>query len=291
MTDITTWFRLHFFALDVRTSAIIASIFAVSAGGIYMSLAKAPGHMVTVNAVALAAAVLIIRFLMVKTENLLPFFCIVSAALLLATAWAGISLGGVSRWFQIGPLLVQPAMLILAATVTAFAYRPTSLSTIAIILISISLALQPDRAMAGAMTLSLMTIAILTKKRLLILAAAMSLAGFAVAVWRPDGLPAVEFVEAVYQSSFLFNPAMGVLILVASLALFWPMVIAALSASKSEVRMAAVGNIMIWIGVMVAAIFGNYPTPLVGYGASAIIGYALSIAIMAGAENRWNKSK
>ena len=282
--------RLRLFALDARRSAIIASIFAVLAGGIYMSLAKAPNHMVAVNAAALAVAVLVIKFLVVKTENLLPFFCIVSAALLLTTACAGTSLGGVYRWFQIGPLQVQPAMLLLAAAVTAFICRPTNLSTIAMILISISLALQPDRAMAGAMTLSLMTIAILMKKQSLVLAAAMSLAAFAVTLWRPDNLPAVEFVEAVYRSSFLFNPAIGVLISIASLALFWPMVMAALNASKSEVRMAAIGNIMIWAGVMVAAIFGNYPTPLVGYGASAIVGYALSIAIVSRAENRWGKS-
>jgi hypothetical protein len=36
----------------------------------------------------------------------------------------------------------------------------------------------------------------------------------------------------------------------------------------------------IWLGVIVAAALGNYPTPLVGYGGSAIIGYVLSLAAL-----------
>jgi hypothetical protein len=34
----------------------------------------------------------------------------------------------------------------------------------------------------------------------------------------------------------------------------------------------------VWIGVVVAAALGNYPTPLVGYGGSAVLGYLLSLA-------------
>ena len=33
-----------------------------------------------------------------------------------------------------------------------------------------------------------------------------------------------------------------------------------------------------WLAVAVFAIIGNYPTPLVGYGSSAILGYFLSAA-------------
>ena len=38
----------------------------------------------------------------------------------------------------------------------------------------------------------------------------------------------------------------------------------------------------VWLGVIVAAALGNYPTPLVGYGGSAILGYALSLSFMPG---------
>jgi hypothetical protein len=33
----------------------------------------------------------------------------------------------------------------------------------------------------------------------------------------------------------------------------------------------------VWLAVIVAAALGNYPTPLVGYGGSAILGYLLSL--------------
>ena len=35
-----------------------------------------------------------------------------------------------------------------------------------------------------------------------------------------------------------------------------------------------------WLGMVVAAALGNYPTPVVGYGGSAILGYALSLSLM-----------
>ena len=38
----------------------------------------------------------------------------------------------------------------------------------------------------------------------------------------------------------------------------------------------------VWLGVVVAAALGNYPTPLVGYGGSAILGYVLSLSLMPG---------
>ena len=42
----------------------------------------------------------------------------------------------------------------------------------------------------------------------------------------------------------------------------------------------------IWIGVIVAAALGNYPTPLVGYGGSAVLGYLLSLASIAPVASR-----
>ena len=33
-----------------------------------------------------------------------------------------------------------------------------------------------------------------------------------------------------------------------------------------------------WTGTIAAAVLGDYPTPVVGYGGSAILGYALSLS-------------
>ena len=35
-----------------------------------------------------------------------------------------------------------------------------------------------------------------------------------------------------------------------------------------------------WLAVVAFAFAGNYPTPLVGYGSSAILGYCLSAAVL-----------
>jgi len=35
-----------------------------------------------------------------------------------------------------------------------------------------------------------------------------------------------------------------------------------------------------WAAVVAAAALGNFPTPLVGYGGSAIIGYLISLAVL-----------
>ena len=42
----------------------------------------------------------------------------------------------------------------------------------------------------------------------------------------------------------------------------------------------------VWLGAVAAAALGNYPTPLVGYGGSAILGYALSLSFMPGRAGR-----
>jgi hypothetical protein len=48
----------------------------------------------------------------------------------------------------------------------------------------------------------------------------------------------------------------------------------------------------IWLAVIVAAAVGNYPTPLVGYGGSAVIGYVLSaFALPAAAGHRVAEGK
>ena len=36
----------------------------------------------------------------------------------------------------------------------------------------------------------------------------------------------------------------------------------------------------LWLTIVVAAALDNYPTPLVGYGGSAIVGYLLSLSLM-----------
>jgi hypothetical protein len=36
----------------------------------------------------------------------------------------------------------------------------------------------------------------------------------------------------------------------------------------------------VWMAAVLAAALGNYPTPVVGYGGSAIVGYLLSLGLL-----------
>ena len=37
---------------------------------------------------------------------------------------------------------------------------------------------------------------------------------------------------------------------------------------------------VVWLGTVVAAALGNYPTPVVGYGGSAILGYSMCLSLI-----------
>ena len=50
-----------------------------------------------------------------------------------------------------------------------------------------------------------------------------------------------------------------------------------LHALQREGAQALAAQALLWTGAVVAAALGNYPTPLVGYGSSAVIGYCLSL--------------
>jgi hypothetical protein len=42
----------------------------------------------------------------------------------------------------------------------------------------------------------------------------------------------------------------------------------------------------VWLAIILAAALGNYPTPVVGYGSSAIIGYLLSLTALSATAKR-----
>jgi hypothetical protein len=69
---------------------------------------------------------------------------------------------------------------------------------------------------------------------------------------------------------------MGAAVLTGALLLIVPAVYGFGKSSAHQHVYAVFG--MVWIGVIVAAALGNYPTPLVGYGGSAVLGYVLSLA-------------
>lgn len=199
-----------------------------------------------------------------------------SGVALLATALFGASADGASRWIWIGPLSVQVSLVLVPLMLVAFARRRDWTGTAGIALAALALALQPDRAMAGAMALGLAALAASRRDAFSMSALLAALAAFAFTLVRPDLLPAVPFVDRVLYTAFAVHPLAGAAILLGLGLLVLPAF-----AGRSRGPVDDSGRWVfaaVWIGVIAAAALGDYPTPVVGYGGSAILGYVLSLS-------------
>jgi hypothetical protein len=264
---------------DPRAIGLACAAAAVGLGAVYLAAAQAPWLYIVVNCTALVLG-LIAYSALVRSgwggSRLSSAIVLGLAFALVATALFGASADGVSRWIRLGPLGVQVSLVFVPLMIVTFARHRDSAGTAGLIVAALALALQPDRAMAGVLAASLLTLAILRfdiRVGLALLAAGIS---FAVTLVRPDPSPAVPWVDRILYTSFDVHPLVGAAVLTGALLLIVPAIYGFAKSSEHKHVYAAFG--MVWIGVIAAAALGNYPTPLVGYGGSAVLGYLLSLA-------------
>lgn len=261
-----------------RVLAAVAATTAVVLGLVYLWVAGAPSHMLAINAVALAiglVTLVIASKLKPPTAEATGLSMIAVAGLLLATALFGTPVDGAARWVRLGALFVQPSLILLPLLLMLFVRVPSGSGTVAMVVAAAALALQPDRAMAGMMVASLGVAWLLRQERAVLLALIVSLAAFCVTLVRPDQLPAVPFVDNVLVSSYELHPLTGLAVTSGALTLLLPAV-AGWMCDPASRRIYAVFAAQ-WLAIVAAAAVGNYPTPLVGYGGSAILGYLLCL--------------
>ncbi|PZR35976.1 MAG: hypothetical protein DI526_05140 [Caulobacter segnis] len=102
--------------------------------------------------------------------------------------------------------------------------------------------------------------------------AVLGLACAAYAFTRHDPLPAVAHVERVIPNAFAAAPLVGVLAGLAMaalpLAMLW---------RRREAQTLALAGV--WTGFALANLLGNYPAPVLGAGASPLLGWLLSIGL------------
>jgi hypothetical protein len=132
--------------------------------------------------------------------------------------------------------------------------------------------------MAGIMAATLALLALYRQERQVVLALTVAGVSFAVTLLRPDSLPAVPYVDQILYTSFEVHPLAGIAVLGGALLLIVPALAGFWMDSTNRAAHAVFG--LVWLGMVVAAALGNYPTPVVGYGGSAILGYALSLSFM-----------
>lgn len=261
-----------------RALGIACAIGAVVLGLAHMVIAGAPTRYVGVNVGALVIGLTMLA-LLGRTAPMGRQWAggaiVAMTGALLATALAGVEVEGMSRWVRLGGFAIQPSLILLPLMIVAFSQARSILATAGIVAAAAAMALQPDRAMAGMLVLSLVTLTIICRDRQSIVALVASIAGFVVTLARADTLSAIPYVDQVLYSAFDAHAGAGLAVLGGSALLLVPAIVGWQRDDGNRATYAAFGAV--WLAAIMAAALGNYPTPILGYGGSAIIGYALSL--------------
>lgn len=249
---------------------ILALALPVVAGLGYMAAFGAPRAYLAVNALALlAGAVWIVLGRAPAAATARRVLALLLLALFALPLLTGPRLDEVARWIPAGPatlhagMLTLPALALLAAADRA--YGPQLL--LAAVLVSL---LQPDAASALALACAAGGVLLATRSWLFGGAALAALVASIAAALRGD-LPPQPFVEQVIAEAAHHSVVAAVALVLALTASFVLMLRGA-PADRAE-RFALAGTLL---GFAAAATAANYPAPLIGYGASAILGYALA---------------
>lgn len=260
-----------------RSVGIACGACATAIGLGYLAVAGAPAVYLMVQAAALgiglAALAMMARLPWQLTERSSGAILLLLGFALLATALFGVSIDGAARWVKVGAVYMQPSLVLLPPMLLLFARFPRAAGSAGVALAALAMALQPDRAMAGATAGALVALMFLRPTRWTMGTAAASVVAFAAALAQPDALPAVPFVDQILYTAFAVSPVVGAAVLAGAAALLLP----ALGAGEWDRRLVFGAT---WLGMVAAAALGNYPTPLLGYGGSAVLGYLLSVALL-----------
>ena len=271
-----------------RTLVFSCGVAAASAGLIQLHLAGAPPQYLTVNLAGLGIGLLLVALLngpMVRCpEPVAAVLCAAGAILLTATSLWGSEFENVRRWMAAGPVVLQTSLIVIPAMLVLYARFPGRLATASLSLAALALAAQPDPAMAAALAAGLLVILISTVRQQVLLALLFALVGSVAALYQPHALPAIEHVEGVYGEALRDGWVRPVLVYGGTVLLLCPALLALRRDPVARRQYAAFGAC--WLVIVGAAAVGNYPTPVVGHGASAIIGYLLCGVALAGAPAR-----
>ena len=261
-----------------RALGIACAIGAVVLGVAYMAIAGAPMRYLGINAGALVIGLTMLALLGrtgAADQRWTVGAIIAMAGALLATALLGSEVEGAARWVRLGGLAIQPSLILLPVMLVAFCRTRSVLATAGTIAAATAMALQPDRAMAGMLVLCLAALLVIRRDRHVVVALAASIAGFAITLARADTLPAVPYVDQILYSAFDVHAGAGLAVSGGLVLLLVPAIVGWSRDSENRATYAAFGAV--WCAAIMAAALGNYPTPIVGYGGSAILGYALSL--------------
>ncbi len=269
----------HDLMANPRRLGIVAATLATGSGLAYMAAAGAPRGWLAINAAALVIGLALLGIITRSRGDASRGsggFVLAAGLGLLATALFGMTIEETARWVRVGVVTLQPSLILLPLMIVSHARQRDRLAATGLAVAALALALQPDRAMAGALLAGTAAVALQRRTPATRAVLAAAAAGFAVTLWRADALPATPFVEQVFASAFAFTPFAGAGLAAAALLLLLP---ALASDARARDPLAPVFG-AVWLAIMLAALLGNYPTPVIGYGGSGILGYLLCLAAL-----------
>jgi cell division protein FtsW (lipid II flippase) len=262
-----------------RLLGLVCAASAVSLGIFYLAAAGAPARYIVINLAAFVVGAAVWLVLGRKASRWNSGAVLALTVPLVATSFFGVAVDGASRWVNVGPLSLQVSLIVLPAIIVLYAQRTDFIGTAGILLAALALAAQPDRAMAGVLVAGISAIVLTQYSRLSALALVGAVVAFGVTMLLPDALPAVSFVDRILYTAFDVHMLAGLAVVVGSFMLLTPTLGAIRRAHERAVLFAFGAS---WATLIAAAAIGNYPTPLVGYGGSAVLGYLLSVALLTG---------
>ena len=245
-------------------------------GGLaYLAAFGAPVRLVAVNAGALVLASLWAVWGGLPSEPKARLgFAALGAGLLFLPVVIGPDVGGVSRWVRAGPVLVHSGALLLPLVVV-LASRAERFGPAVLGIATAALAVQPDAAMLAGLAAAGA-----------VLAAAHRSVGFALVAAAGAGLAALTFgrgtlepqvftedvLVQVWHSAPLAALALAALLFLAAPALLLR------TGQIPRTEAAALAALLVTLGAM--ACLAAFPFPLIGYGASPILGFGLALSAM-----------
>ena len=213
----------------------------------------------------------------------LGLLLLLSAIVMVALPLCFSGLYGVHRWLVIGGVRLHPTSFGIPLFLGVFRIAEREAGSRLIWLLAFTLGAlliaQPDAAEATGFTLAALAFIVKRGRTVTEWLGAMFGSFFLIGAWlRADPLGAVPHVEGIVGLAAALNPILA-FPAIASLALVvLPFVIVSKYCRDPDSCATALALGVYFVGILLATVSGRFPVPLIGYGASGIIGYFIALA-------------